>query len=136
MAGAYEPYPGNIKKSGGSKTLIIVLVVVGVVALVGIVACLGGGYALFSFGTGQVEQQAMSKLQQSPAAREALGEIQSVSFNLATAGERPGLIVLEVTGSKNQGKVAAKQVPAGIELVDLKLNSGETIDLSAGAVAP
>lgn len=141
MANPYEPsVPGNAKKSGGGKTVMIVLIVIGVVVLLGVLAC-GGCIALAYFGSQKVlNDQMTTQLRANPAAQGALGEIQSVSINFTKTGQRPGNLVFDVSGSKGSGEAVARQNPANqqnpLELVELKMSTGEVVDLTGGAVAP
>lgn len=82
-----EGMSGAPKKSGGSKTLLIILGVLGVLG----VACCGGIGGLAWFGASKINELATQDLRRrldtSPVAAAELGTIESLSINLMKTGQ-------------------------------------------------
>lgn len=82
-----EGMSGAPKKSGGSKTLLIILGVLAVLALV----CCGGIGGLAWFGASKINELATQDLRRrieaSPVAATELGTIESLSINLMKTGQ-------------------------------------------------
>jgi hypothetical protein len=107
------------QKSGGSKTLLIILAVLGVLGLV----CCGSIGGLFWFGASKLNeiasQELRRRLDESPVAAAELGTIESLSINLMKTGQyneknnaggegEQAFIVFDVKASKTSGEIVCE----------------------------
>lgn len=116
----------------------------GVAGFLGMLLCCGGFAMLGFFGLGVVGDVVQAEVENSPTIIENIGEIDSMSLNLAATGEeaqgiQPGQatpMVFDVKGSKGDGKIVAQQsrTGQGIDSAVLVLPSGERlpIELASG----
>ncbi len=128
------------KKSGNG-----LLIGCGLAGLFGLLLCCGGFGMLSYFGLGVVGDVIQAEVENSPTIIENIGEIESMSLNLAATGEeaqgiQPGQsapMVFDVVGTKGDGKIVVQQsrTGQGIDSAVLVLPSGERlpIELSSGS---
>jgi hypothetical protein len=117
--------PNDLNVPPTKSKLPLILGIVFVLLLL----CCGGGIAVVYFGLsyGSKEVAKMS-INQSPQAREAIGDVQSASMDMSSMGSNPGKMVLDVKGSKGSGKLFMKQDPGQQPVpLELKMSDGTVI---------
>jgi hypothetical protein len=107
------------KKSGGSKTILIILAILGVLGLV----CCGSVGGLAWFGASKLNeiasQELRRRLDESPVAAAELGTIESLSINLMKTGQyneknnaggksEQAFIVFDVKASNASGEIVCE----------------------------
>lgn len=107
---------------------------------VAFLAIVGGGYAVYQYGIGMIEDEVRQDLAGNPVVLSHLGEIQELSLDYPETGALPGEedFAFQVRGSRGAGILRATVVTGadGYEHVTrgtLTLENGETVDLFPGA---
>lgn len=120
--------------------LYILLGVLGFFAL-GCCGCVGLGM----WGMGRVQDELgkvmLAQAGQNPVVQEKLGEVRSARMNFIESAQeseknpgQPGSLVFDVEGSKGSGKLVVQQDgPEKLKFRELRLSSGETINLDEGS---
>lgn len=126
-----SPYNASQKKS--NKWIWIVLLLVGGGFFL---VCCGGFGGLMYFGLGVVAAEVENQLQDHPAIREHIGEIQSFDMNFVKSGAEADdeVFVFDCEGTSGNGTVTAKIVTGmdGSEEIiwaKLRTSDGVTIEL-------
>lgn len=122
-------------RSSGSRTLFIVLGIIGglmVLGCLGIVGIVGLGY----WGLSVVTDQAMAALNDNPVVQQRVGRITELDVDWTGTGLEEGenVFVFEFTSAKATGVVTAAFITIDLETEKvvsgkLELSSGETYDL-------
>jgi hypothetical protein len=134
-----QPTP---QKSGGSSTLKIVLIVLGVL---GVLCCGGIGAAVY-FGAGYLNEMMATvvsdAVKTSPEVKAEIGEVESITINYEGIAEEQeasgeaGVLVYDVKGSTGEGKALAK-VTTGAQQADwikFRTSDGREFELQSDMV--
>ncbi|MDG2222492.1 MAG: hypothetical protein P8L85_14005 [Rubripirellula sp.] len=86
----------------------------GVISLLGLLVCCGGGYYAMNFGTQQMANEIKPRLAGSPTIEEHIGDVDSLSVDLirtytgmaeAQKKDDTGALILQINGSKGDGEI-------------------------------
>lgn len=111
--------PGGMARRGaGSRVVLVVLAVVGGLLVVGCLACGGLTYFGFNRAMGMLADLAEDQYGTHPVVAEHLGEMESLSFNVAATGNvsqelGEDYLVFDVQGTKGDGQLLLRQGPGG-----------------------
>lgn len=108
----------------------------GVVGLLGLVLCCGGGVFLVNFGVGQLGKQLTIQIKNNPAVVENVGEIESLEVNWGgtveeaqQSGESDSGLIFDIKGSKGSAKLMIKDDGGGAGNATLILQDGTRIPI-------
>jgi len=107
-----------------------------IAVLVTVLVAVGGGYAVFQYGIGLIEEEVREDLAGNPVVREHLGEIRELELDYTESGALPGEedFAFRVEGTRGSGMIRATVITGDDDLEHvtrgtLTLASGETLDL-------
>jgi len=114
-----------------------ILLGIGAVGLLICCGCLGVGWYGMRLGFNVLEEDLSRQLAGDPVAKEHLGEIQSVSFDMFASGQETEsrgeeVLVFQAEGTKGKGKVVGKSPPDGSLTIQdpiLILPDGKEVEL-------
>ena len=103
---------------------------------IGLLVAVGGGYAMFQYGVGLIEDEVREDLADHPVVREHLGELQSVELDLETSAELEGdeQFAFRAVGTKGGGVlritvVTGEDDKEHVTAGTLEVDGGQTVDL-------
>ncbi|NND97995.1 MAG: hypothetical protein HKN47_11765 [Pirellulaceae bacterium] len=114
-----------VKQKKGGSVWVWIFAIVGVLGLVGVMVCCGGGYFAYRQGTAFLADEIKVKLDGNPVIEENIGEIESMSMNFSAVveeaqkqqeqgnNEAPPSLVFDIEGTKGSGRVLVRQDPSG-----------------------
>jgi len=117
-----------------------ILAIVGVLGVLGLLVCCGGGYALMNVGFDMMGAQATTAIRSNPTANDKIGEVKSCKVDFPASAAHPEnqkkdnqrqILVFNVEGTKGSGILTGELVnqPGQQELKprELRMSTGEII---------
>ena len=117
-------YENSAPRQPGNNALMWVLGTMGVVFLLGVVVCCGGGYFAYTEIKGKIDQEITKEVDrqfsEDPVFQEHIGELETASMNLGAIGmeaqkaqdegtDFEQVMVFDVEGSKGSGQIILQQ---------------------------
>lgn len=135
---AGQPYqPPQNSSSGGGSTMKIILIVLGILAA-GCLCCVVSMFAISYFGMGAANKEIHQQVKDVPAVKREFGDIPEGGVEMSIMGtaefleehnEYGQVVVVNVDGSKQSGKLILRQMGNEFEVVAIETEDGQLIDL-------
>ena len=108
-----------------SRIWLWVLLTIGLLVLLGVLVCCGGGYFAIRAGGDKVANDVKVQLRGNPVIQEHVGDIQEIKLDAMASIEEgqntPGSMTFEVVGSKSEARLVIKREPGEEEITFAEL---------------
>ena len=108
-----------------SRIWLWVLATIGLLILLGVLVCCGGGYFAIRAGGDKVASDVKVQLRGNPVIQEQVGDIQEIELDAMASIEEgqntPGSMTFEVVGSKSEARLVIKREPGEEEITFAEL---------------
>ena len=136
MASSYETNPYQSGDSQDTRPpkkrnwFLIIMSGIGILSVITVLACCGGGYGIFYFSMNFIADAVKSDVQDDPSIQQHIGDIESLSINMEETSEvqideGKRTYAFDIEGTKGSGQLIAKVVEQGGD--EIGVESGRLI---------